>query len=199
MFISLDMYAVFGIISALLALSSHVIYIRKTLRREITPNRASWWIWGILGTIILASYLSVGATWSAAAILTGAAIGPITIALLSFRYGEGGFSNMDKGLLIGAGIILLIWWLTDSAIIALLSTLTADAMGIPPTALKAYLRPKSESLLSWSLIFSGNLVNLFAVEKWSFQVGILPIYNVLATGLLITLILIGKKQINKLV
>lgn len=172
---------IIGIIAGILAFSSYFFYIPAILRGETKPNRASWWIWGTVGTLIVLSYYTSGARETIWVPLSEA-IGPALIALLSIRYGEGGWTLMDRWCLVGAAVGTFFWWLTDSPTLGLVFYLLTDFMAVLPTIRKSIHRPENEDKKAWALVFWAQLLNLFAVERWVFSILIYPVYMILTNG-----------------
>ncbi|KKU67924.1 MAG: putative RNA methylase [Parcubacteria group bacterium GW2011_GWA2_47_16] len=174
---------IIGIVSGLLALSSYFFYIPAILKGDTKPNRASWWIWGGVGVLIVASYYVSGAR-STIWVPLSEAIGPAIIALLSIKYGEGGWTRLDRWCLVGAGIGTFLWWFTNSALVGLVVYLFIDLMAVIPTIKKSFHRPEHEDKKAWGLAFGGQLLNLLAVEKAAFSILLYPIYMIITNGVI---------------
>ena len=177
-----------GWIAGILSLLAFLPYIVAILRGQTRPNRATWWIWTTTGLVLGASYYSSGADttmW----VPVSYVIGPLLTAALAIRYGEGGWSRLDRGCLLGAGTGLLLWWLFDSPVVALITTLGVDFSGAVPTIRKAYLAPHTEDRLAWALFIAGNTFNLLAVDRWEFAIAVYPVYMFLASGSISALVL----------
>ncbi|MDP3725980.1 MAG: hypothetical protein Q8R36_02160 [bacterium] len=188
-----DITAVAGKIAGIVCVIAYYPYIRAILRGETTPNRATWWIWTVVGFMLGASYFSSGANhtiWVPVVFI----IGPLAVAILSIKYGEGGWTRFDRRCLLGAGVSLVLWWIFSSPLIALLINLFIDFMGVLPTIRKAYHKPESENRTAWTLFFAGNTVNLFAVESWTFAISVYPIYMFLGSGLLVAFLFIRRNR-----
>lgn len=179
--------AVAGKVAGVVSLVAFIPYILAILRGETRPNRATWWIWTVVGLMLGASYYSSGANhtiWVPVSYI----IGPLATAILSIEYGEGGWTRFDRSCLLGAGVSMVLWWIFSSPLIALLINLFIDLMGALPTIRKAYHEPESEDRLTWALFFAGNTVNLFAVETWTFAISVYPIYMFLGSGIITALV-----------
>ncbi len=188
-----DITAVAGKVAGIVSLVAFVPYVLAVLRGDTTPNRATWWIWTVVGFMLGASYYSSGANhtiWVPASYI----IGPFVIAILSIKYGEGGWTRFDRGCLIGAAVSLALWWIFSSPIIALLINLSIDLLGALPTIRKAYYEPNGENRTAWALFFAGNTFNLFAVERWVLVIAIYPIYMFLGSGIITTLVFWPRKE-----
>ena len=111
-------------------------------------------------------------------------IGPFFVALLSIKYGEGGWTRFDKLCLAGAGIGTLLWWLTSSSEIGLVSYLFVDFMAVMPTIRKSIYRSENENRTAWALTFSGQFLNLFAVERLVYSILIYPVYMIITNSII---------------
>ncbi|KKW11660.1 MAG: putative RNA methylase [Parcubacteria group bacterium GW2011_GWA2_49_9] len=175
-----------GIASGILALCSYLFYIPAILAGKTRPSRASWWIWGGVGILIVCSYYASGARETIWVPLSEA-IGPVIIALLSIKYGEGGWTRLDKWCIFGALIGTFFWWFTSSAIVGLVFYLFTDFMAAIPTIKKSLHRPEHEDKKAWGFVFFGQLLNLFAVEKALFSILVYPIYMIITNGAIFAL------------
>lgn len=191
-----DITAVAGQVAGIVSLAAFVPYIIAILRGETKPNRATWWIWTVVGFMLGASYYSSGAShtiW----VPVSYAVGPLATALLSIKYSEGGWTRFDQKCLLGAGASLVLWWMFSSPLLALVINIIIDLMGALPTIRKAYREPEKEDRVAWALFFAGNTINLFAVETWTFAIAIYPIYMFLCCGLIAALVFFRRNRAAK--
>lgn len=182
----MDIRSTIGIISGIIAFSSYFFYIPSIIKRKTKPNRASWWIWGLLGTSIAISYYISGARATIWVPLSEAT-GPLLVALLSIKYGEGGWTCFDRRCIVGAAGVSFFWWVTSSSVIALASYLLIDIMAVLPTIRKSLHRPENENKIAWGLTFTGQFLNIFAVEKLIFSILIYPIYMIITNSVIFSL------------
>jgi hypothetical protein len=177
-----------GQIAGLLALLGYVPYIATILLRKTVPNRATWFIWATLGGIVAMSYWASGASntlWVAVSHFVGQSV----IALLSIRFGEGGWTSLDRLCLFGTAISLLSWLIFSSPLAALTISLIIDLLGAIPTLRKSFLEPEKEDLLTWGIFLTASTLNLLIVGQWKFSLVSYPLYLFLLHFLIITLIL----------
>lgn len=182
-----------GRLAGVISLAAFIPYIRTTLRGETRPNRATWWIWTIVGVLLAASYYSLGARhtiWVPVSFVAG----PLVTAILSIQHGEGGWSRLDRLSIAGAGISLLLWILTSSPLSTLLLNLLIDLCGAFPTLQKAYLRPEGEDRAAWSLFFVGNSFNLFAIDNWKWTVLTYPFYMLALSATILLFLLLPRRH-----
>jgi uncharacterized protein with PQ loop repeat len=181
----------FGIIAGFFGLLGYLPYIITTIRGKNIPNRATWWIWGTLGIIQGITYYCSGASNTIWLPILYAAC-QIIIAVLSIKFGEGGWNRFDRICLIGAGFSLILWWWYDSPTAALLFTLVIDSFGALPTVIKSYHNPETENCFSWTIFFIANTLNLFALENWSLELAAYPFYLFCLSLILATILNLSK-------
>ena len=182
----------FGIVAAVVALLSHVFYIIAIIKGETKPSRVTWFIWAMLGTILATSYYYSGARttlWLPAV----EAISYITIAILSIKYGVGGWTTIDKIALIGAASSALLWYLSGSPVITLIAALIIDFMAAAPTIYKSFKDPETEDRTAWVLTVIGSIMNFIAINEWSLSIAIYPVYMLTMNGF-ITILLFRKPK-----
>ncbi len=186
----MDVHAMFGAVAGVLVFVEFGLYILAiygrdyrlcALRVPTTPNRATWFIWALLGIITAASYWAIGATdtvWYACAY----AIGFISVAIMSIWYGEGGVDTLDIFCLLGAMVSALFWWKFNSPTVALVMTMTIDACGMVPTLRKIWTKPESENALAWSVSAVASASNILAISWVSASLPIVayPVYMAVA-------------------
>lgn len=186
---------IIGSIASILCLIYFFPYIITILQGKTKPNRASWWIWGIFGTILCISYYWTGAGITLWALVTPV-IGQLIIAILSLKYGKGGWNRLDRICIICAGISLILWWKFNSPFLALLFSIGIDMLAALPTIKKSFLEPETEDLFAWTMYGIGSLLNLFTIENWSIEKTALPLYVFFLNLTIVLLLLRPKRQIR---
>ncbi len=189
-----DIHAILGVLAGIVAFLAYIIYIIAIVRGFTKPSRTTWWIWSALGIIIGFSYFLSGAEdtiW----VPLGEVIGPLAIAILSIKYGVGGWTPIDKFAIIGSLVSLVLWGISGSALVALVASLSIDFLAVIPTVFKTYYNPQEEDRLAWSLTGIGNFLNLFAVEKWIFAIAVYPVYAAVIDGVVLALLFRKKKNL----
>ena len=178
-----------GHIAGLISILGFFPYILGVLKGKVIPNRITWTIWTIFGSILLMSYISASGGFNISAwVPICYVVGPAIIMLLSFRYGEGGHNCIDIISFIISIISLFFWVITGIPIVALAANILADALAAVPTIYKAYFRPETESAFAWSFFLLGNTLNLFAIPKVNFYTFLYPFYLFLVSFIICILI-----------
>lgn len=187
--------SIIGVVAGFLSLLGFLPYLVSIYQGKTRPNRATWWIWAIVGIILCSSYYSSGAVhtiW----VPVCSAFGHLIIAVLALKYGEGGWNRFDRGCLLGAAMSLLLWWRLNSPIIALLINIGIDFLGALPTIKKSYYEPHKEDSLTWLIFLSAHTLNLFALKDWSFALSAYPLYLFCSTATIVTFLVRPKMGIQ---
>lgn len=153
-----------GALAGAIALVSVIPYIVSILRGNTKPERTSYLIWFIVDAVGILSYISVGATTTIWTGLVSTLMG-LLVLLLSIKHGMGGFSKFDLTCLALALFGIFIWVSTNDALLALYFVTFVKIIGYLPTIKKSYFLPKTENTLSWTLVASASILNLFALTS----------------------------------
>ena len=145
-------------------------------------------------TLIFASSYSLGA-WDTLWLPLGFVISFSIVAVLSLKYGEGDFrlTMLQKVCVLGAVAGAATWWISGSALLALVFTIVIDFLGIVPTIYKAYLRPWHENKLAWGIALVASVFYILAVDEWSLAIAAYPVY-VLVTNTILALLIIPPRR-----
>lgn len=189
----IKLLVVAGIVSASINAVGFIPYFLDILHHKTKPERAMWWIYTGLFTVLLAAQASAGAHWlllvSAEYIVNSAAI-----AILSMKYGFGKFHSRDLFSILFAVAGLILWKLIDSPLVAILIVIGIDFAGFWLTLVKTWQAPHSETLISWQLALLSTIVSFCAIGSWSFSLLVYPLYAVFGESLLIWIIIYRRNK-----
>lgn len=187
------MLQVLGITSGIISVICYIPYVRDILKKTTKPERASWLIWSVLGSIAFFSQLAEGASnslWMVAVQTFLCAL----IFVLSLRFGEGGLFKRDLFALFIAFIGLLIWFFTKEAVYALFIVIAIDAAGASLTIIKSYEDPGSETMSTWFLSGLSGFVSMFAVGSLNWILLSYPIYIWLVNWIVVGAMFLGSRK-----
>lgn len=183
-----NIHEIIGIIAGILAISGYVPYIISILKGKTRPDRATWFIWSIVGGLLAFSYLATGdpkAIW----LPLGYFLGPFITFLLSIPYGYSKWSRLDTICVIVTIFSIIPWILSKNAELTLIINVILDATGAIPTLIKTYHEPETEDLTAWVTFAIANTLQLFAITEWMDISVIYPIYLFfLAAGMVILIL-----------
>lgn len=183
----------FGSITVVIALISYVPYIKDILAGKTKPHIFSWLVWTVLTFVVLFVQLGDNAgpgAWSTA--VTGLIC--LGILLLAFRQGSHFITKSDIGMLIAAGVTLVLWATTKNPTLSAISITMVDAAGFIPTMRKSWHLPHSETLAMYMLTLTKHLISLLAMRNVSVVTSLYPGYLVVA-NLVMVLILVSRRRV----
>ena len=160
-------------------------YIFEIVGGRVRPNRASWLLWTIAPAVIFAAELDQGV--GLRAVMTfGITLGPFLVLIASFTtksaYWKLGRLDWACGGL--SGLALVLWGLTDSATLAIVLSIAADALAAVPTIRKAITHPHTENPVFFICASLGGALTLLTMHRWTFADWAFPVYVFLFAGAL---------------
>lgn len=172
---------VLGVLGGLVGIADTIPYVRDTVGGSTRPHRGTWLIWGLLAIVAFVAQLADGASWSAVmagtqAVLTGG------VFLLAIRYGEGGMSASDLGLIALAGGGVIGWILAREPIFAVGCVIAADLIAFAMMVPKVRRDPHSETVSTYALASVGGALATGAVGMVDLSLILYPVYYCLANG-----------------
>jgi hypothetical protein len=186
-----------GLLSGALSTAAFIPYIRDTYLGRTQPERASWLIWSVLGTIAFLGQVSEGA--SSSLWLGGAQIlGTIAVFLMSLSLGRGVY--LCKGnckILLCAAVGLVMWYLTETAAFALAIIISINLLGGWVTVVKAYHNPQSETLVTWVISAIASICAIVSVGSYDPVILAYPAYLLVLNSAISTAILLGRYKATK--
>jgi hypothetical protein len=186
------MLEIFGYTSGILFMLSVIPYVRSILKGNTKPQRMTWLIWTVLVFIAFFSQLAKGATWSLL-LTAGDAVTIIIVFIFSIKYGIGGLRKIDIFSLIGAGVSLFLWYLTNEPAVALFLIILIDIIGSNLTIIKAWKNPETENWVGWAMCGIGGIFGILSVGSFNFILLAYPIYIFLINSL-VAIIVIGRRK-----
>lgn len=171
-----------NVLAGTLTLCAYVPYVGSILSGSTKPNRVSWWIWALVGGLILSTYISGGGE-AGIGIAVGAFIGQILVAVLSVRFGTGGASLLDRLCLLGAVAAGAVWYATSSPFLPHAMVVVIDGCALLPTFVKSLRDPDSENMTAWLFWTAGAAVTLLNVRVWSAENTLYPLYLAVSNSL----------------
>lgn len=167
------MKEIFAICALVVSVAANIPYIYETIKGEVKPHRISWLLWTILGgTYYFSAVFSDGAVL----FTFGELVGPITLLLLSLKFGVGGKNRFDVYSLIVALVALGLLFVFEGVIISLILALIVDGIGVTLTIRKLLLDPDSESRGFWGLAFISSIFAALSLSVYTPETLLFPVY-----------------------
>ncbi|MEK7184012.1 MAG: hypothetical protein AAB701_00625 [Patescibacteria group bacterium] len=153
-----------SVFAGLLYLAAFAPYISAIVRKETKPAKASWLIWAVLDTIILAGMVAGGAVNGQ---IAGAAFGSWIVVLLATKHGVSGWTTLDKLCFGGALLAIVLWQVFQDPVLGIVTSLIAYSLGFAPTIASALKDSSRENKLAWLLFWVSSVCSLVAVPVWT--------------------------------
>jgi hypothetical protein len=179
-------------LSAVLGAASTVPYIRATFRRSTVPRIVTWLTWSLLTAVAGAASASAGDYPSAAFSLVGT-VATGLVVLAGFRYGDRSVTRLDVVCLalVLTGFVL---WLTFTLPgIAVAAACVIDFIGLVPTLVHGWRRPREETASTFVLIAVGGLCAAAASwGTWTVTALAYPSYVAISMGFCAIMVLLRR-------
>jgi hypothetical protein len=180
----MDIELIFGVSALVVNLIGYVPYFRGIFRGEVKPQRITWGIWTILTSIAFVNQVANGGGWSSL-FFGSTTLLVVLVFLSSFKYGVGGKSKLDIGVLIAATVLLVAWIITKNTTTSTYIAIAIDAIGALPTIIKAYKQPETEAYLQWFMAALAGMFSFLAVGGSGFVLYAYPLYVIIFNALIV--------------
>lgn len=176
-----------------LSLISPIFYTKSMLAHKAKPHRVTRlivWLAAIAGLVGVLGSTNLPGIFFAGIFLARASY----LLVMSFIYGVGGASQLDKSCLAIGLLAIVLFMITRNGLLAISLGILADVIGYIPTFVKTWHKPESEDPTFF--IVEGLASLLAVVAIWELRADILfPVYFVLCSGLVV--FLIYRKQLGQ--
>ena len=165
------------VIAGIITIASVIPYIRDIIRGKTKPNITSWVTWTLLTAIATAA--EIASHEYRTAIFTGSTtMATGLVVILGLRYGYVKYSKFDVACQVGAIVGLLLWWAFNSAVIAILASVTIDFIGALPTLQHSWNQPDEEAWQTFAIAAFGGVLGLLALNHFNIISLAYPLYIV---------------------
>jgi hypothetical protein len=175
---------------------STVYYIWQVIIGKVVPQRIGWLIWTILGMMYLISGFELNAGL-AIYFLAQQFLSPLSIFLVSLKYGKGGFQKLDAVCLVLSLIGIVLWKMTSQPLIGVFFACFSDSIGAFVIGKAAVDKPAQENLVPWCVTILSVVITLVISKDSSLISLISTVYIGLVNLSIILSILFGKYLLSK--
>jgi hypothetical protein len=192
----MDYKIILGYLAVIVGFLGYIPYLRDIFRNKTKPHIFSWFLWGLIETIILAIQINQHA--GAGAWVTGfTAFICFLIAGLSFKKGIKEFLRLDWVLLFASLFSLLLWWFTNNPLTATILLILTDAAAFSITFRKTYKYPYTETVIEYVFAALKSLVGIFALQTYNLNTWLFFAYLVIANSAFVIMTIVRRKQLEK--
>lgn len=159
----------------MLAIVAGPSYVVDIIKGTTKPERATWFIFSVLGAIAFYGQLKLGANLSL--VFSGLdSLGSFLVFVLSLKYGVSGFTRLDQYALSVASVGLIVALAVHQPVVAVCGVIVADIAGTALTLRKVYTEPASEPYSSWLLFATAGVFGTLSIRHKSFGLLLYPVY-----------------------
>lgn len=175
----------FAFIGAIISTIGGLYYFLETIRGKTKPNRVTYGMWTLFPLVIFIAQRAEGVEEISYTSLVYAMPSFLTF-VATFIVAKSYWKTraLDFWCLGSALVGIVLWAITDNALLALAFTLLADFASSVPTLYKSYIAPETESSLAYATVAFGSVVTLLAVQVWNFEsVALVMLIAVVSTAM----------------
>ncbi len=186
----------FVILAFLLNILGTSSYLYAVIKGHAKPNQVTWFLWALAPLIGFAAQISQGVGISS--LMTfGIGFGPLLVLLASFLNKNAKWKLSRFDFLCGSVSLLAIvlWLLTQDAMIALTLSLTADLVACFPTLIKSWYFPETGEYKAYLFAAASAFITTLSLPVWTFSYYAFPLWTLIICLIFVALI---KFRIGKL-
>ena len=187
---------ILGFAATAIALASYVPYFRDIFAQKTKPHAFTWLIWGVLTGIAFVGQIA-GHAGPGAWVTGFTTFVCLAIAAIAAVNGERNIARLDWVALAGAGLALVVWFLTRGPLLSVILITVIDNVGFIPTLRKSYYRPAEETMSTFVLSGLKWVLGIFALDHLSVTTALFPISIVVASWLFVVMLLVRRKQLAR--
>jgi len=184
-----DFLQIFG---PLLGSIAVVPYVYDVIRGRTKPNIVSWSTWALLTGIGTAAIIA-GGDFRSSLLPLNSTICTIVVVILAIKFGFAKYTRLDKFCQLGAIVGLLLWFIFDAPLVALVITIIIDLLASIPTYNHAWKAPGEETWETFAIASVGAFLTLLAVKASAITM-VYPIYLMLLDGGIAIITVYRRKQ-----
>ena len=188
------MKSFFAVLGAGIILFCTLPYIVNIVRGRTKPNIVTWFTWSLLvgiGTAALFAAHETRAAW----LLLSDTISTFAVVLFGLKYGIAKLDVFDGLCQLGAVIGVVLWFVFNSPLIAIASTILIDFIGTVPTLRHSWSRPDEETSITYVLGIMATTFTLLSLRSYEFTAWVYPAYLLVSNTLLVVTISHGHRLV----
>ena len=146
-----------------------ISYLWAVIKGEAKPNKVTWFLWALAPLIGFAAQWVEGVGLSS--LMTFAVgFGPLLVFLASFMNKKASWKITKFDLFCASISILaiILWVLTNDALLALFFSIIADLVACFPTLIKSWYYPETEEYKAYLFAGISALITLLTIKTWTF-------------------------------
>ncbi|MFN8663164.1 MAG: hypothetical protein U0075_14850 [Thermomicrobiales bacterium] len=188
-------HEVLGVGAVAVAMVGYVPYFCDVLQGKTRPHTISWLLWGLLAGIAFLGQVS-GNAGSGAWVTGFTAVMSLVVFVLSLFKGTRDVVLADWLSLGGAGIALVLWYLTSDPLLSVAISTAINALAFFPTCRKSWRRPREETVVMYFLSGLKFVLALLSLQTLSLLTTLFPLSLVLMNWLFVVMLLVPRRRVD---
>jgi hypothetical protein len=190
----LELKTIFGLLAVVLTFVGYIPYIVDTIKGKTKPHLYSWFLWSLVTFIIFALQV-LGNAGAGAFVTLATAILCLVEFILGFRSGERDITTFDTVMFVISLIAIAIWVFAKQPMISNLLIITINTFAVVPTIRKSWYKPESETLFSWIMAGTRNVLGILALDQFSLLTWLYPVSSLITNVLFSAMLIVRRKQL----
>jgi hypothetical protein len=190
----LELKTIFGLLAVVLTFVGYIPYIVDTIKGKTKPHLYSWFLWSLVTFIIFALQV-LGNAGAGAFVTLATAILCLVEFILGFRSGERDITTFDTVMFVISLIAIAIWVFAKQPMISNLLIITINTFAVVPTIRKSWHKPESETLFSWIMAGTRNVLGILALDQFSLLTWLYPVSSLITNVLFSAMLIVRRKQL----
>lgn len=190
----MDFRVLIGFLATFVALIGYIPYFKDIFAGKTKPHAFSWLVFGTITLIAFFGQLAGNGgpgTW-----VTGfSGLVSFTIFYLALKRGEKKIVQADWIALIGAFVAIALWLATKNPLLSVILVTIISIFGVFPTVRKSWIRPYSETSITYTLTGVKFLLGILALESFSLLTVLYPLILILMNWSFVGMLYLRRKQV----
>ena len=184
---------ILGVLGIILGFVGLVPYIRDIFLNKTKPHAFSWFVWGLIESIVFFAQITSGG--GIGSMIAGvSAATSLFISIIAFLKKDVSIMKTDW-LALGCALIGIgLWQTTSNPLLAIIAVTIADLCGFIPTFRKAYRKPQEETIIEYEMSAAKWLLSLLALGSFTLTTALYPISLVVTNGLFVAMVFHRSKK-----
>jgi len=190
----MDFKTSLAVIAIIMTIVGYFFYFKDIFANKTKPHAFTWLVWASLTAIAFLGQISANAGPGAWVTGTTAVISFIVFGL-SINKGEKDITRSDKLSLLGAGIALALWPITNDPLLSVILITIIDFLGFVPTIRKSYRKPHEETMISYLLAAIKFMLAIIALDNYTVVTWLYPASLVIANILFVSMLVTRRRTV----
>jgi hypothetical protein len=184
---------IMGALAVAIAVAAYAVYVWQSFWGETRPHPLSWLIFGILtgtGYLVQLDEAAGPASW----VMAITTVFCLLLCVMSFWRGERAFPWYEWAFLFAAAVVFIFYLLSGQPTLSAVLASFVNVLGFGPTVTKAWRRPHSDSVATFTLNGLKFVPSFFALDNVSVATVVFPATLVVANLAVAAMIYVRRMQ-----